>query len=131
VKLADIADDVMIDPLRKKEVTAMTEIGDVIELVVDLPSHNLLAGAQGTIVHRHSEDAFDVEFADDSGETREWLALRVDQFIVVWRAETRTWVPLAERTANLVATLPEDAAREVLDFARFLRIRQPANPMTA
>lgn len=109
----------------------MAEIGDVIELVVDLPSHNLLAGAQGTIVHCHSENAFDVEFADDSGETREWLALRTEQFIVVWRAETQTWVPLAERTANLVAALPDDAAREVLDFARFLRTRQKANSIAS
>lgn len=102
----------------------MAELGDVIELVVDLPAHNLFAGAQGTIVHRHSEDAFDVEFTDDSGETREWLALHLDQIIVVWRAEIQAWVPLAERTANLVAALPEDAARKVLDFARFLRTRK-------
>lgn len=104
----------------------MAELGDVIELVVDLPAHNLFAGAQGTIVHRHSEDAFDVEFTDDSGETREWLALRVDQFIVGWRAETQAWVPLAERTANLVAGLPEDAAREVLDLAVFANAKKDA-----
>ena len=102
----------------------MTEIGDVIEPVVDVPNENLRAGMEGTIVHKHTDNAFEVEFVNDAGETVGLLALDTTQFIVVWRAATKKWVPLAERAAHLVAILPDDAAREVVEFARFLKMRQ-------
>jgi hypothetical protein len=50
--------------------------------------------------------------------------LSADQFIVVWWAKTRTWLPIAEQIAALIAYLPEDAGRELLDFARFLYKRR-------
>lgn len=102
----------------------MTNIGDVIELVVDIPNENLRAGMQGTIVHQHTDDAFEVEFVNDDGETTALLALDSTQFIVVWQAATKKWVPLAERAAHLVSILSDDAAREVVDFARFLKTRE-------
>ncbi len=102
----------------------MTDIGDVIELVVDIPNENLRAGMQGTIVHQHTDKAFEVEFVNQEGETRALLALDTSQFIVVWQAATKKWVPLAERAALLVAILPDEAAQEVVDFARFLKTRQ-------
>ena len=98
----------------------MPNVGDVIELVTDISDRNLWAGTQGTIVHCHSGRAYEVEFTDKEGETLDFLALRPEQFIVVWRAETRQWVPMAEQAAALVANLPTEAGREVLDFARFL-----------
>jgi len=52
------------------------------------------------------------------------LALRPEQFIVVWRARTKEWVPIAERVAALTSHLPEEAGKEVLDFARFLHARR-------
>lgn len=64
----------------------MTDIGDVVELVVDIPSHNLRAGIQGTVVHQHIKDAVEVEFVNKDGETVALLALDSSQFIVVWRA---------------------------------------------
>ena len=105
----------------------MPDIGDVIELTIDIPGRNLRAGAQGTIVHGHDNEAYEVEFTED-GETLDFLALRAEQFIVVWRAETQEWLSVAERAAALIANLPDETAQEVLDFARFLseRSRQTA-----
>ena len=79
---------------------------------------------QGTIVDVHGRDAYEVEFSDESGETLALLALRPGQFIVVWQSETGAWLPISEQVATLVADLPEDVGREVLDFARFLRLRR-------
>jgi hypothetical protein len=68
-------------------------------------------------------EAYEVEFTNKSGETLVLLALRPDQFIVVWRAETKKWVPIAERIAALMAHLAEEAGEEVLDFVRFVHSR--------
>ena len=100
------------------------ELFDVIELLVDLPEHNLRPGVQGAIVHCHSDDTYEVEFTNEGGETVALCPLSADQFIVVWQARTRAWVPITEQIAALIAHLPEDAGREVLDFARFLRLRR-------
>jgi hypothetical protein len=101
----------------------MLSIGDVIELTTDISEKDLRAGMQGTIVHCHSSQAYEVEFTNEEGETLDFLALRPEQFIIVWRAETQEWVPIAEQAAALVAHLPIAAGREVLDFARFLSVR--------
>jgi len=102
----------------------MLTIGDVIELTVDIPDHKLLAGMQGAIVHCHNEDAYEIEFTDDNGETLDFLALRPEQFIVVWHAATQQWVPVVEQVASLTANLPAESAQEILDFARFLSARR-------
>jgi hypothetical protein len=105
----------------------MPDIGDVIELTVDIPERKMRAGVQGTIVHCHN-DAYEVEFTNEQGETLDFLALRPEQFIVIWRAETQQWASVVEQGAALIANLPEEAAREVLDFARFLSVcSQQAN----
>jgi hypothetical protein len=101
----------------------MPDIGDVIELTVDIPDQSLRAGTQGTIVHCHENDAYEVEFTNENGETIDFLALRSWQFIVVWRAKTQQWVSVEEQVATLIANLPDEAAQEVLDFARFLSVR--------
>ncbi len=103
----------------------MLQIGDVIELIIDVPERNLRTGMQGTVVHLHPDDAYEVEFTNQDGETLEMLALYPSQFIVVWRVDTHEWVPVAEQAASLIANLPDDAAREVLDFARFLKAGRP------
>lgn len=64
----------------------MTDIGDVIELIADIPDRNLRAGMRGTVVHRHTAEDYEIEFSDKNGETIELLPLRLDQFMVVWRA---------------------------------------------
>ena len=70
----------------------MPDIGDIIELIIDIPERNLRSGMQGTIAHCHDSDSYEIEFTDESGETRDFLALASDQFIVVWRVETHEWV---------------------------------------
>lgn len=107
---------------------------DVVELIQPLPEENLPAGSQGTIVHQHNDNAFLVEFSNDQGETIALLTLFRDQFIVVWQAETKQELPLADQVAQLIETLPPQAAIEVLDFARFLTTRQTsedASPLAA
>jgi len=106
----------------------MPDIGDVIELTVDIPERNLRAGVQGTVVHCHNDDAYEAEFTNEQGEPLGFLALRPEQFIVLWRAETQQWVSVVEQAVALISNLPEEAAREVLDFAHFLSVRsQQAN----
>lgn len=100
------------------------DTGDIIELITDIPEKSLRAGMRGAVVHCHGDNVYEVEFTDDDGETLDFLALHAKHFIVVWCAETQQWVPIAEQTLALVANLPEDAAREVLDFARFLSVRR-------
>lgn len=100
------------------------ELFDVIELLVDLPEHSLRSGVRGAIVDCHPDGTYEVEFTNEEGETVALCPLSADQFIVVWRAETRTWLPMAEQIAALIAHLPEDAGREVLDFAHFLYERR-------
>ena len=88
---------------------------------------------QGTIVECHEDDAYEIEFTDDSGETLALLALRPHQFIVVWQASTGDPVPVAEQVTALMEVLPEYAGQEVLDFARFLheiRHRSRVSPTT-
>jgi hypothetical protein len=75
--------------LVSEEEKMMPDIGDIIEVVTDIPEKNLRAGVRGTVAHCHGEDHYEVEFADKDGETLNFLALHAKQFIVVWRAETR------------------------------------------
>ena len=101
-----------------------SELFDVIELLVDLPEYALHAGTRGAIVYCHPDGTYEVEFTNAEGETVALCPLSADQFIVAWRAKTRTWLPVAEQIAAVIAHLPEAAGREVLDFARFLHDRR-------
>lgn len=102
------------------------ELFDVFELLTDLPGAAIRAGALGTIVEEHRADeafsqrapAYEVEFANSEGETLELRALVSEQFIVVWKHVTQTWVPLADRVAAMIQTLPEERQEQALNFAR-------------
>jgi hypothetical protein len=93
---------------------------DVVETIYPLGDSDLATKAQGTIVHSHGDGSFEIEFADENGETVAVHTLTRDQFIVVWQANVGGEVPLAEQVAQIVALLPDRAGTEVLDFARFL-----------
>lgn len=101
----------------------MPDLGDVIELTVDIPSQNLYERQQGTIVHCYENGAVEVEFTNEDGETIDASALQPEQFVVVWRAETKQWVSVVEQVSSLTANLPQETAYQVLDFARFLALR--------
>jgi len=96
------------------------ELLDVVELLVDLPESALQAGELGTIVETYGTRAYEVEFADAEGATLALQALEPDQFVVVWKNSTQAWVPLVDRIAALLQTLPEDRQQQVLNFARSL-----------
>lgn len=104
---------------------------DVIEVVVEIPEHQLQPGARGAIVHCHADGTYEVEFTNEEGETETLCALSAEQFIIVWQATTRTWQPIAEQIASVVARLPEDARQEVLEFAQFVHARRQRQRATA
>ncbi len=108
----------------------MLHIGDVIELVEDIKNGNLRAGSRGTVVHQHSAEDFEIEFTDDDGQTTDLLALGPEQFIVVWRSDTRQWVPVSEQICALLEKMPDEIAVEVLDFARFISVRKRPVPIS-
>ncbi|SLM29877.1 conserved hypothetical protein [Desulfamplus magnetovallimortis] len=101
----------------------LPDIGDIIELITSIPEKNLNAGLCGTVVHSHSNDIYEIEFTNEKGETMDFLSLHKKYFMVVWKSETKQWIPIAEQTSSLVAGMPDDVARQVLDFARFLSFR--------
>jgi len=96
------------------------ELLDVVELLVDLPESALQACELGTIVETYGTRAYEVEFADAEGATLALQALEPDQLVVVWKNSTQAWVPLVDRIAALLQTLPEDRQQQVLNFARSL-----------
>jgi hypothetical protein len=49
----------------KKERNLMPNIGDVIEIIIDIPTRNLRTGTQGTIVHCHNEAAYGLIISRD------------------------------------------------------------------
>jgi hypothetical protein len=73
------------------------ELYDIVELLIDLPQVGLKSGQLGTILEKHNETTYEVEFANVEGETLGFLALTSEQFIVVWKSETAQWVPVTER----------------------------------
>jgi Domain of unknown function (DUF4926) len=96
------------------------ELFDVVELLIDLPEYNLRAGVQGAIVECYQENNYEVEFSNSNGETLALCTLSARQFIVVWSAKTKTWLPISERVAAILNNLDNQKQEEVLDFARFL-----------
>jgi hypothetical protein len=104
------------------------QLYDTIELLIDVPEHNLRAGARGAVVHRHADDLFEIEFATEAGETTALFALYANQFIVIWRAETEEWVPVADQITQIVTNLSTASREEVRDFAHFLTIKEHSQP---
>ena len=92
------------------------ELFDVIELLVDLPEEEVNAGELGTIVEKYDDRAYEVEFANDEGETLALLALTPEKFSVVWKSETQDWVSLGDRIAAMLQPLSEDRQKQVLNF---------------
>jgi len=96
------------------------ELFDVVELLIDLPDLEIKAGELGTIVEEHNDRAYEVEFANDEGETLALLTLTSEKFVVVWKSETHSWVSLADRVSAMLEVLPEERQKQVLNFTRSL-----------
>ncbi|MCY7285796.1 MAG: DUF4926 domain-containing protein [Cyanobacteria bacterium CAN_BIN43] len=97
---------------------------DGVELLIALSEQGLQAGMRGAIVECFSDQAYEVEFTNLAGETLALVTLAPHQFIVVWQAETKTSVSVAEQIESLVSRLTQDTRQEVLDFARFIYERR-------
>ncbi|MGA0200948.1 MAG: DUF4926 domain-containing protein [Prochlorotrichaceae cyanobacterium] len=93
---------------------------DIVELIVDLPKHNLRSGDRGTIIELHTDTVYEVEFSNAYGETLVFTSLATKQFIVVWNSETQSWVSMSDRIISMIESLPENRQEEVLRFARSL-----------
>ncbi|MFI0774657.1 DUF4926 domain-containing protein [Streptomyces sp. NPDC021212] len=58
----------------------MTQLFDVVQLVVDIPEEGLRSGMTGTVVDLYDNPpAYEVEFSDDEGRTLALLPLRPEQ----------------------------------------------------
>ena len=73
------------------------ELFDIVELLVDLPGDSLNAGDKGAIVDCYSDGNYEVEFTNSEGETLALCTLSNDQFIVVWKASTKSWLSKSEK----------------------------------
>ena len=97
------------------------ELFDLVELLVNLPENELKAGERGTIVERYGNDAYEVEFSDSDGETLALCTISPEQFIIVWQAETKSWLSLSEQITDVVKNLDVARQKEVFKFARSLQ----------
>ena len=96
------------------------ELFDIIELLVNLPENHLSLGDRGAIVECYPDNTCEVEFTNDEGETLALCALSEEQFIVVWNANTKSWLSTSERLDAIINRLSEPIKQEVLEFARSL-----------
>lgn len=96
----------------------MTKELDVVTLTRNIPEHGLSKGSQGAVVHCYKdEQAFEVEFVAESGET---LALLTLEEADIQSAKDADQVEILEILANL----PDNLVAEVKDFAEFLYQKQ-------
>lgn len=96
------------------------ELFDAIELLVDLPKDRLCAGVRGEIVECYEDGKYEVEFANEEGETLALSTLSSEEFIVVWKAKTKRWLSVSEQISAAINHLSEERQQEVLNFARSL-----------
>lgn len=66
---------------------------DVVALTCDLPEEGLRAGQKGTVVEAYNDGCFEVEFADDDGNTIALLPLDGAKLRLLARAPLRADTP--------------------------------------
>jgi len=96
------------------------EVFDVVELLIDLPEYNLRSGVRGAIVACYSDEKHEVELSNEEGETIGLCTVLPEQFVVVWKSQTKSWLSVSEQLAEVVNHLSEERQQEVLEFARSL-----------
>lgn len=93
---------------------------DIVELLVSLPEHHLKVGTRGAIVECYNDEDFEIEFANETGETTDLCTLSRQKFIVVWKSTTQQWLPASEKVAAILNQLSESKQEEILNYARFI-----------
>ena len=96
------------------------ELFDVIELLVDLPGDELRAGTRGAIVECYDHNNYEIEFTNQEGETLALYTLSSEQFIVIWKSKTKSWLSVSEQIAAVISHLSEERKLEILYLARSL-----------
>lgn len=57
---------------------------DVVALTENLPSEGLRRGEVGTVVEKWSDDAFEIEFSDDTGEAYAFAAVSAEKLMKLY-----------------------------------------------
>ncbi|NCO75358.1 MAG: DUF4926 domain-containing protein [Cyanobacteria bacterium] len=96
------------------------ELFDVVELIIDMPDKNIFIGSQGTILEDYGDNAYEIEFANENGETIYLSSFTRDQFIVIWKNSTKQWVSISDKLMSIINKLSEKNQEEVFNFARSL-----------
>ena len=91
---------------------------DVVTLTRNIPEHGLSKGSHGAVVHCYKdEQAFEVEFVAESGETLALLTLEKADIQSVKDADQA-------EILEILTNLPDNLVAEVKDFAEFLYQKQ-------
>ncbi len=69
---------------------------DTVALLENVPARKLRAGEVGTVVELLENDAYEVEFCDEEGQTYAQFALRSDQILPLHSAGKSLKVALVE-----------------------------------
>jgi hypothetical protein len=75
----------------------MAKLFDVVELITDISETSVKMGYRGTVVECYPNELYEVEFPSEDEDGLNLLTLSAHKFIIVWQAETRTWVSLEEQ----------------------------------
>ncbi len=102
------------------------DLFDVVELREDLPEFDLKRGAQGTIVECYSDGEYEVEFADEDGQTLALCALPLQKLTALSPSAAHQKKQIMRQLFSVVNELDEERAQKVLSFADTLRERQAA-----
>ncbi|MDT4952286.1 MAG: hypothetical protein QOJ02_424 [Acidobacteriota bacterium] len=57
---------------------------DVVALLENLPEQDLRRGEVGTVVEKWKEDAFEIEFSDDTGEAYAFAAVPAEKLMKLY-----------------------------------------------
>ncbi len=88
---------------------------DIVNLTIDIDDHNLKKGRHGTIVHCYNnQQAFEVEFVDDDGDTLALLTLEKSQIELEQES-------LKSHVVEIINTLPVDDLADIRDNAEVLQ----------
>ncbi|MGK7944610.1 MAG: DUF4926 domain-containing protein [Microcystaceae cyanobacterium] len=96
------------------------ELFDIVELLVNLPEYQQMIGSQGAIVECHDDHNFEVEFANEEGETTTLCNLSDKKFVIVWKSSTKQWLSTSDQITAIINHLSPNKQEEVLKYARLI-----------
>ena len=70
--------------------TKVIKLLDTVALLENIPARKLREGEVGTVVELLGDDAYEVEFSDNDGQTYAQFALRADQLMLL-HSQGKSW----------------------------------------